>query len=171
MRSAVTLWDDLPVMELTMKIVNIMSRLPTKVREAGVLSTIAALLISSLVPAGSALAHHSYAAYDQNHVKTVEGTLEDFDWSAPHSSMTVVYLDSSGTEQRVSATTGAPNMIVRQGFKVSDFKVGMKVELKWYPNVNGSPGGEMALLKLPDGRMLRGHGYEQFDVPAPAKTN
>ena len=171
MRSAVALWDDLRVMELTMKIVNIMRRLPTKVREAGVLSTIAALLISSLVPAGSALAHHSYAAYDQNHVKTVEGTLEDFDWSAPHSSMTVVYLDSSGTEQRVSATTGAPNMIVRQGFKVSDFKVGMKVELKWYPNVNGSPGGEMALLKLPDGRMLRGHGYEQFDVPAPAKTN
>ena len=156
---------------LTVKIVSIMRKLPTKSRESGVLYTIAALLIFSLVPAGSALAHHSYAAYDQNHVKTVEGTLEDFDWSAPHSSMTVVYLDNSGSEQRVSATTGAPNTIVRQGFKVSDFKVGMKVELRWYPNVNGSAGGELALLKLPDGRVLRGHGYEQFDVQPPAKTN
>ena len=148
-----------------------MRQLPTKSRKPAVLYTIAALLISSLVPAGTALAHHSYAAYDQSSVKTVKGTLEDFDWSAPHSSMTVVYLDSSGTEQRVSATTGAPNTIVRQGFKIADFKVGMKVELRWYPNVNGSPGGEMALLKLPDGRMLRGHGYEQFDVQTPAKTN
>jgi hypothetical protein len=71
------------------------------------------LLIWSLVPAAAALAHHSYAAYDQNHVNTVEGTLEDFDWSAPHSSMTVVYLDKTGSEQRVSATTGAPNTIVQ----------------------------------------------------------
>jgi hypothetical protein len=148
-----------------------MRKLLTRSREAGALSTIAALLISSLVPAGTALAHHSYAAYDQSSVKTVKGTLEDFDWSAPHSSMTVVYLDNTGNEQRVSATTGAPNTIVRQGFKIADFKVGMKVELRWYPNVNGSPGGEMALLKLPDGRMLRGHGYEQFDVQTPAKTN
>jgi hypothetical protein len=148
-----------------------MRKLLTRSREAGALSTIAALLISSLVPAGTALAHHSYAAYDQNRVQTVEGTLEDFDWSAPHSSMTVVYLDNTGNEQRVSATTGAPNTIVRQGFKIADFKVGMKVELRWYPNVNGSPGGEMALLKLPDGRMLRGHGYEQFDAQTPAKTN
>ena len=85
--------------------------------------------------------------------------------------MTVVYLDKTGSEQRISATTGAPNTIVRQGFKVSDFKVGMKVELRWYPNVNGSAGGELALLKLPDGRMLRGHGYEQFDAQTPAKTN
>lgn len=148
-----------------------MRKLLTKSRVSGVLYTLAVLLTSSMVPAGSALAHHSYAAYDQKQVKTVEGTLEDFDWSAPHSSVTVVYLDETGSEQRVSATTGAPNTIVRQGFKISDFKVGMKVELRWYPNVNGSPGGELALLKLPDGRMLRGHGYEQFDVQTPAKTN
>jgi hypothetical protein len=137
---------------------------------SGLLYTIA-LLISGLLPAAIALAHHSYAAYDQNHINTVEGTLEEFDWSAPHSSMTVAYLDKTGTEQRVSATTGAPNTIVRQGFKVSDFKVGMKVELRWYPNVNGSAGGELALLRLPDGRMLRGHGYEQFEAQPPANTN
>lgn len=159
------------MLELTVKVVSLIRKLPTKSRGSGVLHTIALLLIWSLVPAAAALAHHSYAAYDQNHVNTVEGTLEDFDWSAPHSSMTVVYLDKTGSEQRVSATTGAPNTIVRQGFKVTDFKVGMKVELKWYPNVNGSPGGELALLTLPDGRMLRGHGFEQPGLPAPDKTN
>jgi len=31
--------------------------------------------------------------------------------------------------------------------------------------------GELALLTLPDGRMLRGHGFEQPGLPAPDKTN
>lgn len=139
-----------------------------KDRRIGIFS--AALLICGMVSAGRALAHHSYAAYDETHIQTVEGTLEDFDWGAPHTSMTVMYLDKAGHVQRVSATTGAPVTIIRQGFKISDFKAGMKVELRWYPNKNGAPGGEMALLKLPDGKVLRGHGYEQFVLKQPPGT-
>jgi len=147
---------------LKAKDLSIMKALPPIGRPARVLYATAAISICSMVFAEHALAHHSYAAYDQNHVNSVEGTLKDFDWSAPHSSVTVVYVDKSGGAQTVSATTGAPNTIVRQGFKISDFKAGMKVELKWYPNINGAPGGELALLKLPDNRVLRGHGFEDF---------
>ena len=132
-----------------------------------------ALVICSTMPV--ALAHHSYAAYDSHRTNTEQATLVRFDWSAPHSSMTVAYLDQAGKQQKISATTGAPLSIVQQGFKISDFKAGMKVELTWYPNRNGLPGGEMGEMKLPDGRVLRGHGFEQPggkspDAP-PAKTN
>ncbi|MDB6014889.1 MAG: hypothetical protein JWL65_7139 [Gammaproteobacteria bacterium] len=104
----------------------------------------------------AAPAHHSFAAYDQQVTKNVSGTLKEFDWNAPHSGITVVYLDEKGQMQEVSVTTGAPSTIVGQGFKPKDFRVGTKVTLSWHPNRNGTPGGEMAELKLEDGRVLHG---------------
>jgi len=103
-----------------------------------------------------ALAHHSFAAYDQAVTKSVSGTLKEFDWNAPHSGITVAYLDEKGEEQELAVTTGAPSTIARQGFKPKDFKVGSKVTLSWHPNRNGLPGGEMTELKLDDGRVLNG---------------
>lgn len=103
-----------------------------------------------------ALAHHSYAAYDQRITNTVTGTLKEFDWNAPHSGMTIVYTDNDGKAQEVFVTTGAPITLSRQGFKLSDFRVGSKVTLSWHPNRNGVLGGEMAELKLEDGRVLHG---------------
>jgi Family of unknown function (DUF6152) len=105
---------------------------------------------------GSALAHHSFAAYDQAVTKSVIGTLKEFNWNAPHSEITVAYMDEKGQVQEVSVTTGAPNMIASQGFKPKDFRVGTKVTLSWHPNRNGMPGGEMTEVKLEDGRTLKG---------------
>jgi hypothetical protein len=105
---------------------------------------------------GSALAHHSFAAYDQSVTKSVAGTLKEFDWNAPHSGITVTYTDEKGQVQEVSVTTGAPSTIAAQGFKPKDFRVGTKVTLSWHPNRNGLPGGEMSEIKLEDGRVLKG---------------
>jgi len=105
---------------------------------------------------GSALAHHSFAAYDQGVTKSVSGTLKEFDWNAPHSGITVTYTDAKGQVQEVSVTTGAPSTIAAQGFKPRDFRVGTKVTLSWHPNRNGLPGGEMSEIKLEDGRVLKG---------------
>ena len=104
----------------------------------------------------AAPAHHSFAAYDQQVTKSASGTLKEFDWNAPHSGITVVYLDDKGLMQEVSVTTGAPSTIVGQGFKPKDFRVGTKVTLSWHPNRNGTLGGEMVELKLDDGRVLHG---------------
>jgi len=103
-----------------------------------------------------ALAHHSFAAYDQTVTKEVSGTLKEFDWNAPHSGMTIVYLDESGKMQEVSVTTGAPVTISRQGFKPKDFHTGDKVRLAWHPNKNGLVGGELVTMTLEDGRVLHG---------------
>ncbi len=104
----------------------------------------------------SALAHHSFAAYDQGVTKSVTGTLKEFDWNAPHSGITVAYTDEKGQVQEVSVTTGAPSTIASQGFKPRDFRVGTKVTLSWHPNRNGQLGGELTEIKLEDGRTLKG---------------
>ena len=105
-----------------------------------------------------ALAHHSFAAYDQTVTKEVNGTLKEFDWNAPHSGMTIVYLDESGKMQEVSVTTGAPATISRQGFRPKDFHTGDKVRLSWHPSKNGSVGGDLVTMTLEDGRVLHGGG-------------
>jgi len=101
-------------------------------------------------------AHHSFAAYDQKVTKTVSGTLEEFDWDAPHSGITVSYLNEQRATEEVSVTTGSPSVISGQGFKPKDFVTGTKVTLSWHPNRNGQPGGELVEMKLEDGRVLHG---------------
>ena len=110
-----------------------------------------------------ALAHHSFAAYDQTVTKSVTGTLKEFDWNAPHSSMTVAFTDATGKTDEVSVTTGAPATISGQGFKPRDFKVGQKATMTWHPNRNGVPGGELVDFTLEDGRVLHGG----FGAPPP----
>ncbi len=110
-----------------------------------------------------ALAHHSFAAYDQAVTKSVTGTLKEFDWNAPHSSMTVAFTDANGKADEVSVTTGAPATISSQGFKPRDFKVGQKATVTWHPNRNGVPGGELVDFTLEDGRVLHGG----FGAPPP----
>jgi hypothetical protein len=85
---------------------------------------------------------------------SVTGTLKEFDWNAPHSGITVTYLDEKGQPQEMSVTTGAPSSIASQGFKPKYFRVGTKVTLSWHPNRNGLPGGEMT--ELEDGHTLKG---------------
>jgi hypothetical protein len=103
-------------------------------------------------------AHHSYAEYDMEATQTVSGTLEKFDWIAPHADLKVTYLNEQGVVQEVSVTTGSPAVLARQGFQSKDFLPGSKVTMSWHPNRNGVFGGELAELKLEDGRVLYGHG-------------
>jgi hypothetical protein len=105
-----------------------------------------------------AYAHHSYAAYNMEVTQTVSGTLKEFDWIAPHAKLKVAYLDDQGAAQEVSVTTGSPAVMSRQGFTPKDFLLGSKVSMSWHPNLNGAPGGELAELKMEDGRVLHGHG-------------
>lgn len=111
-------------------------------------------------------AHHSFAAYDQQVTNTITGTLKEFDWNAPHSGMTVAYTDKNGKQQELFVTAGAPITITKQGFKLSDFRVGSKVTLSWHPHRNGALGGELAQMQLEDGRVLRG----SFNLSAVGKS-
>lgn len=101
--------------------------------------------------AAPAIAHHSFAAYNMDRTVTAEGTLKEFRWGAPHSSMVLVYTEN-GQTKAMSIVSGSPLMFSRQGFNPRDFKRGDRVRVTYHPNISGQPGGAMASMRLPDGR-------------------
>ena len=118
-----------------------------------IFSLIASLLLSSLHPA---LAHHSAAGIDTSKTLSVDATLKQFTWSAPHAQIVVDYQDEGGKDVELSVTTFAPGMLIRQGFSPKDFRHGDKIKLFWHPNRSGSPGGILAKIVTADGRVMNG---------------
>jgi len=115
----------------------------------------------SLVVSAAALiipavhAHHSAAAYDTSKTLSVAGTLKEFDFSAPHAGVRVVYTNDKGETSEMLVSTVAPAMILSQGFMPKDFRKGQKVELTFHPYRNGAVGGDLVMMKLEDGRVLQ----------------
>jgi hypothetical protein len=118
----------------------------------------ALLALWLLLPA--AWAHHSDAAYDTNITLTVSGVIKDFDWSAPHSAVTLAYQDAKG-QKELFVSTSSPAVIVGQGFSPRDFPVGAKVLVSYHPLRSGMPGGELVEMKFGDGRVFFGAGRPQ----------
>jgi hypothetical protein len=113
---------------------------------------LAALAVA--VVAGPVWAHHSFNAYDMSKTASQVGEIKEFRWGAPHTSLVLGYKDH-GKETRMSVVTGSPLAFSKQGFKPTDFHRGDKVTLVYYPNVNGTPGGALASVTLPDGRTYK----------------
>ena len=106
-----------------------------------------ALLLSGLW-ATAASAHHSFNTYDMSKTVAVSGTLKEFRWGAPHSSMVLVYKDKKGATAQMSLISGSPLAFSKQGFAPRDFHKGDKVTLTYHPYVNGLPGGALASLTM-----------------------
>jgi Family of unknown function (DUF6152) len=118
-----------------------------------------------------AFAHHSFSAYDMTRTETVSGSIKEFRWGAPHSSMVVIYVDKKGKQQAMSVATGTPVALTRQGFSPRDFRSGEKVTITYHPNVSGGAGGAMSSMTLADGRSYRDNeavAAENRGAPPPA---
>lgn len=117
-------------------------------------ATLAAMALAvSLGLSIQASAHHSFAAYDMKRVVTVDGTLKEFRWGAPHSSMVVIYNDK-GEQKQMSIVSGSPLMFAKQGLNPRDFKRGDKIRVAFHPNITGLPGGALASLRLSNGKVF-----------------
>jgi hypothetical protein len=121
------------------------------------------------VVAAPAFAHHSFNAYDLSRTESVSGSIKEFRWGAPHSSMVLIYLDKNGKQQTMSVVSGSPLMFSKQGFAPRDFHRGDKVTLTYHPNTSGGVGGALASLTLPDGRTFKDNEAAARGAPgAPA---
>ena len=100
-----------------------------------------------------AAAHHSFAMFDQRKVMTLEGTVNQFQWTNPHA---FIELDvaSGGRAQRWAIELNSPNNLTRQGWRRSSLKAGDRVTVRIAPLRNGHPGGLFLDLRKPDGTVL-----------------
>lgn len=114
-----------------------------------------------------AIAHHSTAAYDYSKTVAVAGTVKLFQWTNPHMYIKIV-APYQGKPTEWNIETGTPNINVRHGWKRNDIKPGDKVSVMVAPLRDGSAGGTLISIKLPDGRTLFGPAV---DIRAASQRN
>jgi hypothetical protein len=109
--------------------------------------------------AGSLLAHHSPVMFDRTVRKTLVGTVVEFTWTNPHSSITLDVPSANGTE-RWGVEMGSPNSMARAGWRSTLLKAGDKVTVVVNPLKSGEPGGIFVSITLADGRTLGGRATD-----------
>lgn len=103
---------------------------------------------------GVAVAHHSFAVFDQARQLSLQGTVQDFQWTNPHS---WIYLDvrpSGGGLETWQIEMNSPNNLRRQGWRPRTLKQGDQVTVVINPLRDGRKGGLFVSVKLPDGSKI-----------------
>jgi Family of unknown function (DUF6152) len=115
------------------------------------------LLTVCALAAFPALAHHSYATFEDTAVRTLEGTIESFEWSNPHVVLKLlVKPDDRGEPQEWSIETSSPAILTRFGWRRNSVKPGDRVRVVCNPLRDGSPGGRLhTLIRLDTGQTLK----------------
>lgn len=105
---------------------------------------------------GMALAHHSTAAYDLDHDRTIEGVVEEYRWANPHSWVKVLVQGESGAPTTWNIEFGSPSISIRTGWTPTTLKPGDRATFVFKPRKDGGNSGVLAVMILPDGKQLRG---------------
>jgi hypothetical protein len=87
------------------------------------------VLVAAALAGATVAGHHSYAAYQNDRIIEVDGTLETFEWINPHSLLYVRTADA-----RYIFEWGAPNMLQRRGVERGTLKTGDRVVLTGNPH-------------------------------------
>ena len=114
-----------------------------------------ACVLSAVALCGvAAQAHHSVAMFDQSKKIMVEGTVKEFQWTNPHVWLQVMADDGSGKVVEQGFEIGAPNTLIRDGFRKSSFKEGDKIKVVAAPRRDGSVGGLYLCGRTSEGKWL-----------------
>jgi len=93
----------------------------------------ALLLGGALVGSGGALAHHSFAMFDQEHPVELEGTVQEFKFTAPHAFIILVVKQEDGRLETWSLEGVSPSALVREGWSRTTLKPGDELKLRVTP--------------------------------------
>lgn len=111
--------------------------------------------ISALVIAGGAVAHHSNAHFNQAEPVLLEGTVVEFHLVNPHS---YIYLDVQEGNGEVSEwaleTGGGVGRLIRSNWSADSMQAGDTITATVAPLRDGTPGGLLVDVTLPDGTVL-----------------
>jgi hypothetical protein len=114
---------------------------------------LAAFGAATVAVAMPAMAHHSFAMFDQQKIMTLDGTVHEFQWTNPHAFLEVD-VPEAGKTTRWSLELNSPNNLKRQGWNRDAVKPGDKVTVRMNPLRDGQPGGLFLDLRFPSGKTL-----------------
>jgi uncharacterized cupredoxin-like copper-binding protein len=123
-------------------------------------------LTATLAFAGLAAAHHSGAMFDSSKTMVLNGTITEFNWANPHSSIKIEVPGADGKPVVWAIEMNAPQNLAHDGWKRTTIKPGDKAAITVRPLRDGKPGGLYVSIKLADGKVL--NGPDQAAAPAGA---
>jgi hypothetical protein len=118
-------------------------------------TTFLRILAAGLVlPAVSALAHHSAAMFEEDRTIELNGTVREFQWTNPHIWIQLNVTNERGAMEEWSVEGGVPNRLFRAGWRPTSFKPGDEVSIVVRPMIDGGKAGIFVGAKLADGSVL-----------------
>ena len=103
----------------------------------------------------AASAHHSTAMFDLTKTIKVQGTVEEFEWTNPHTWLWLQVPNASNGTDRWGIEGMSPNYLSRIGWTRHALKAGDKIAADINPLKNGRNGGFCVAITLADGKVLR----------------
>jgi hypothetical protein len=119
--------------------------------------SLVASLAASLVLGfgGIAAAHHSNAAYDLDHPQTMEGTVKAVNWTNPPISFVIEKDAKNGEPAAIWVfEVSSPGVLTRSGWTKRSLQPGDHAVFRYAPLRDGSPGGFLQKVTLPNGQEL-----------------
>ena len=114
--------------------------------------TIAGALVALALPIA---AHHSVAAeFDSTKSVTIKGTVTKLEWMNPHAWVYVDVKNEKGEVEKWQLEFGAPNELVRRGWRRTDLKEGQEVTIQGIMARKGGNTASARSIVLPDGKRL-----------------
>ena len=105
--------------------------------------------------AAAALAHHSNAAYDLEHLKTMEGTVTTVNWTNPHITF---HINADAKDGDLAGEwvfeVSSPGVLTRSGWTKRSLQVGDHASFTYAPLRDGSHGGFLLRVTLGNGETL-----------------
>lgn len=109
---------------------------------------------AAAVLAGPALAHHSFAMFDNTRSITLHGKVTQYQFTNPHAYLDIDAEDGKGRIKHYTLEMTSPNMLSRGGWNSRTLKTGDQVTAIVAPLRDGRAGGLLLEVVLPNGRHM-----------------
>jgi Family of unknown function (DUF6152) len=119
---------------------------------------LATLLASGMLVAtnSAGMAHHSFAMFDQENPVELEGVVQEFKYTSPHSYILLEVKGQDGSSAVWNLEGQAPSLLTREGWSSQTLRPGDEVIITIDPLRSGAPGGswQARRIKFKDGRAI-----------------
>jgi len=109
-----------------------------------------------VMASGGAMAHHSFAMFDQDNQIELEGEVQDFKFTNPHTFIFLAVKQQDGTVQTWNLEGQSPSGLVREGWSSKSLKSGDQIKVKVAPLRSGAPGASWTVnqINFRDGKTI-----------------